>query len=781
MTPFLKSAPSAEAVFYRTYSRRKQDGTRESFNEAMTRCIEAIAKTGKFTNAQKNLVLDEALSMRCFPSGRAFWVAGTEWSEQQENFSGWYNCTSTNIVDTDAFSLIMELAMMGSGTGAVLEQELIDKLPVIYNKIKITEINEVGTVPAEQRQADSAVFRDQDTGLFTLIVGDSRQGWTGAYDAIIKLATSEGLDENNSIDIRIDLSNVRPSGERLKGFGGTSNPIKLADMFAKIAQILNKANGRKLTAVECCLLIDEAAACVVAGNIRRSAGMRQFSHNDEEAINAKSGLYKVDEDGNWTVDPEREALRMANHTVCYHGRPRELDILESVKKQFESGEGAIQFVPEAVARANADAFDNVSEKAHFMHLFELNKDLAEAYLLDLLEAKGIDCDEKEIAHRLSRYGLNPCGEIIGADFHCNLAEIHLNTLDPCNIDQQEKAFTAGALQVCALLHHKFLHERYNYSRQIDPIVGVSFTGLFDFFVHAFGADWIDWMMRGRPATVVGRKFIKREEEFLRRWRSTVGRVVKEYCKQHGLRTPNRCTTVQPAGTKSLLTGASSGWHPPKAQRFIRRITFGVDDPLVSALRDWGYAVVPAQSSTDDLGNLLDDITDPRVKEVLVEIPTEVSWANLPGCDQFDLSRLPIEAQWGLYMAVQNHYTEHNTSATLEFRESEIEALSMLISEAIRHNKGYISAALLARFDANETFPRLPFEPISKEVFDRLNAVAESYRSVLPAILQKEQVDFLDVLNQYDKPDYELKGAAGCDSDKCLSEASKDADQVGQQI
>ena len=28
--------------------------------------------------------------------------------------------------------------------------------------------------------------------------------------------------------------------------------------------------------------------------------------------------------------------------------------------------------------------------------------------------------------------------------------------------------------------------------------------------------------------------------------------------------PNRYTTVQPAGTKSLLTGASPGWHPPKA-------------------------------------------------------------------------------------------------------------------------------------------------------------------------------------------------------------------------
>ena len=38
--------------------------------------------------------------------------------------------------------------------------------------------------------------------------------------------------------------------------------------------------------------------------------------------------------------------------------------------------------------------------------------------------------EEELNHRMSRYGLNPCGEILGNDFHCNLAEVHLNQIDP---------------------------------------------------------------------------------------------------------------------------------------------------------------------------------------------------------------------------------------------------------------------------------------------------------------------------------------------------------------
>jgi len=746
----------------------------------MTRCVNAIAKTGKFTEEQRELVLSQALKQHCFPSGRAFWVAGTEWAESNQNYSGWYNCTSTRVKDLEAFELIMELAMMGSGTGAILEKDTIIELPPVLNKIDIALVTPVGGVAADQRSDATYLVTPDESGEpeHVLVVGDSRVGWVKAYRAILELACNP---LNGYVNLIVDLGNVRPAGERLKGFGGTSNPIKLPEMFTKIVNILNQARGRQLTAVECCLLIDEAAACVVAGNIRRSAGMRQFSWDDAEAVNSKSGLYTQDENGNWRVDPAKEALRMANHTSCYHFKPSQDEIEDSVRSQFYSGEGAIQYVPQALIRANIDILADKEDQKTFLTQYAKGKTFGEIALTVIAEKKGIKINRKESDHRINRYGLNPCGEIIGTDFHCNLAEIHLNQIDPLDHNAQEDAFRAGALQVAALLHHQFKDERYQYSRSIDPIVGVSFTGLFDFLVKAFGAPWLAWMMKGRPNTQLGRKFIKAETSFLSSWRETVRETIAEYCEANGLRVPNRCTTVQPAGTKSLLTGASPGWHPPKAQRFIRRITFGKTDPLVSALRDWGYNVVPAQSAKDEQGNLLDDIMDERVQEVLVEIPTEVSWANLEGCDEFDLSQLPAESQWGLYMQVQKYYTEHNTSATIEYRENEIEILSKLIHESIKDDTGYISAALLARFDANETFPRLPFEPIDKKTFDRLNGVAESYRSALPIIMGKEEVGFLEVLNQYDKSDYELKGAAGCDSDKCLSEASKDGDQIGQQI
>jgi ribonucleotide reductase class II len=1129
MTEFNSFAPSAPAVFYRSYSRRKEDGTRESFSEAIMRTISAIAEIGSFTESQKEMALDMGLKQHCFPSGRALWVAGTEWAKKPDNFPGYYNCCSMHVDDISIFGLLMELAMMGTGTGAVLESHVVDKLPPIRRSLFITDI--INNQGVKGGLSDTSI---QFTGIvdnnpaILVRVGDSREGWAAACQGLIKLAMgASASDEDETttcVDalITLDLSQVRQAGEPLKGFGGTANPVRLQESMERAAMILSRAVGRKLTPIECCLLIDEASSAVVAGNIRRSAGMRQFSADDIEAAMAKDGLYKQDADGNWSVDPDKEALRMANHTRCFHTKPEYEEIQHAVTKQFWSGEGAIMYVPESVARANADLLNTEELKQRFLRAYADGRENAREMLVELAEKAGEPTDDRIIEHRMDRYGLNPCfapgtivmtkqgyfpieelvgktvevhdgnewrtidnfrvtaydqdvynvtlhdgtvitateyhkfilkdgrrielkdlqigdelmpaqatpaegnvsvkgaylkgfligdgtaykgapickiygpkkvctqklyaaqeeiglverrakngitvgvepgltktdylrnltalkenlhdwgstykkqfpyetlnwtnkckaefiaglfdadgtlrdtkengfsyqltsvhkeflvgmvmllrsigigskigpqragglkdfgperggvyrvkptyrlaltqqdsiklsrlvsfkrlksvadrktvyvkklnynmvksieyaykapevycctvpgtsaftigslilvgncGEILLRDNLCNLSEVHLNTIDPSDKDLQHKAFYTGGLQVAALLQHKFTPERLRYSRENDPIVGVSFTGLFDFFVHAFGAPWLKWMMKGRPSGNDYKKYQDKEQKFLENWRLSAEQGVRDYCKQHNIRLPNRFTTVQPAGSKSLLTGASPGWHPPKAQRFIRRITFGVNDPLVSALRDYGYSVIPAQSARDELGNLLDDITDPRVQEVLVEIPTEVSWANLPGCDEFDLSKLPIEAQWGLYIQVQNYYTTHNTSATLEFRENEIERLSHLIYDNIKSDNGYISAALLARFDANETFPRLPFEPITKQTYDRRMAAVIASRSVL-----NPNTTILDLLNKYDNPEYELKGAAGCDSAKCLSESEKDRDQLGK--
>ena len=752
---FPATAPAANPVFYRTYSRKTATG-RESWKQVVERNLAGLKTLGQLNDDEIDLMRRMQLRQASLPSGRWLWIGGTPWIEKQENFSGAYNCTSTNLVDWEAFGLMMDLAMMGCGTGAIIEPHLVERLPVVRNELRVLGVSDIGVTPAAERQ--EVTTHSIEGHKVQIKVGDTRRGWVDSYQLLLDLSSDERF--SGPVEIEVDLSDVRPVGETLKGFGGMANPVKLKDLYGRVAQILNKARGRQLTSVECCLLIDEAAVTIVAGNIRRSAGMRQFASADTAAAGAKENLWQQDSDGNWRIDPERDALRMANHTRVFHTRPSLEVVQEAVTKQFHSGEGAIQFAPEAIARSNADLLTTAELRQEFQEIYcEQGRQEAGRWL----QLNHPEITEAELEHRLGRYGLNPCGEILGADFHCNLAEVHLNRLDPDDLEGQSDAFRAAGLSVACLLNHRFEVERYRQSRAWDPIVGVSFTGLFDFFVHAFGTPWLEWWAAGRPETAEGLAFKEQEAAYLSRWKTTVNEAVWDYCDRHGLRRPNRCTTVQPAGTKSLLTGAAPGWHPPKAQRFIRRITFRKNDPVALACMDYGYSIVPSQSDKDEQGRLLDDPFDPRCTEWLVEIPTEVSWANLPGADQVEINNFSAMAQFDFYMQVQQHYTAHNTSATIEFRENEIAPLAEAIHASIGEGKGYISAALLARFDANATFPRLPFEPINQADYEDLQA---------EVIKRRSTSDFFEALQRYDQGELVEAGPAGCDSDKCLLPLAK---------
>jgi len=1129
--PFPADARSAYPLFYRSYSRRLDDGSRESWEQVVERNLSALVELGRLNPEQEALLRRHQLDLTSLPSGRWLWVGGTPWATDQRNFYGAYNCSSVHVDQLSAFGLLMDLAMQGTGTGAVLARANVDRLPKVVNRLEIDYRGSLGSAAPDERSPRTAA-RLVDCEHLLIKVGDSRDGWATSYQKLIQLACGVGFfSTSGAIKITIDLSWVRPPGERLKGFGGVANPSALPEMYARVAGILNRAIGRQLTPLECCLIIDEAARCVVAGNIRRSAGMRQFDEDDLEAAGAKRNLWGQDEQGHWAIDPERDALRMANHTRLFHRKPTRGEVLEAVRSQHACGEGAIQFIPEALARANADVLGPQWLKESFLAAIEEGgledgaKGLA-TILFGTGDLDGLDPEQRrELNHRISRFGLNPCGEIIGSDFLCNLAEVHLNRLDPNDSRAVEEAFRAAALTVSVLLHHHFCDERMQEARLRDPIVGVSFTGLFDYFVRALGVDWLRWWAEGRPPHAQGAVFSAYEVKTLRRFRAVVEEEVATYCEAHGLKVPNRCTTVQPAGclgldavrvtsrglllfneakllwawhqddpllirgtlpvvdtvrneprpalrltlvsgrqivctpdhrfwvesmgwvqaqalrighelqaspgehsgrpvatqqleepemtpakapssltpglayvagvsliknparvtwpalrnmapdclhfsfpltegaaadrlnewfedlfetplkrrlsghtihlfsreaplrrwletnglliadapetdrlplslrqstasairslfaglidataskirnqppvikiqseplarhlqqvgeavglvfrlqrhqngkkpywkltlsrfwstapaldylatyslhcqgrdmrkthncfghhywqvaaieqientatadiclgaddddawywagaikshnSKSLLTNASPGWHPPKAPYYIRRITFAKDDPIALACLAYGYPVVPSQSDKDESGRLLSDPHDPRCTEWLVEIPTATPWAELEGAAEIDTGKFPVLAQFDFYMNVQKHYSGHNTSATLELTEAEIEPLATAIHTAIDTDQGYISAALLARFEDKETFPRMPFEPISKERYEALCAEVEQRRT---------NDCFFEALAHFDSKAVggapQVEGPTGCDSDKCL--------------
>lgn len=768
-------------VFYRTYSRKRQ----ESWQDVTKRCIEGLKRTGNLSKEQLKLMTQQMLSKRAMPSGRWLWVGGTAWLDKPENVYGGYNCSATEIADWEDFSNLMNIAMMGCGTGAMLELTAVAKLPKIYNAVNISVQGNFGDIPKQSRQEVTTITLAG--GRYVVTVGDSRKGWVDAYSALLHLSSIH--HQQPVIDVVVDVSHVRPFGEKLAGFGGVADPAGLIKMFVRVAGILTDIAANKqgrMTSVDACLLIDEPATAIVAGNVRRTAGMKQGSAEDELFMVAKDNLWQQDADGSWHIDASRAALKMSNHTRVFHHKPTLDECIASVRKQFYSGEGAIQWAGEAVMRGLG--LHNPTDKAKKMEgIAAYESGEIDSWLVENASTFGMT----DFHHLSHRYLLNPCGEIIGYNFFCNLSEVHLNLINPDDVGNQEKAFQAAALNAVVLLHQKFPDKKYQHSRDIDPIIGVSFTGLFDFFVAAFGRKWLEWWQSGRPAKwgetlanffaqdigfpnnrivdqsaifaksdtdfyqlQVSDLFLEIERSYLSYWKQVVTQTVTEYCERNGLTIPNRCTTVQPAGTKSLLTGAAPGWHPPKETRYIRRITFAANHPVALAAIECGYGVVPGQHDISAEGRLLDDPYDANCKEWLIEVPVEVCWADK--AEGINVSQFPALAQFDFYMQVQQHYTGHNTSATIELRESEIEPLAARIYRAIQNDEGYISAALLPRFDDYQAFPRMPFEPISKD----------EYQARAAKLRNTER--FLEILQMIDSGQYiSGDGPAPCDSDRCL--------------
>ena len=400
---------TARPVFFRTYSREGK----ESWQDVTARCVDGLGRLGNLRKEQRSLLRQQMKEIKSLPSGRWLWVGGTPWVDKPENFSGAYNCTSTNMRAYEgqspwaAFGWLLDLGMMGCGTGAVLEPKYIDTLPPIVNTLHINIQGEPGELQKKDRLEETEVYPNLNT--IYVLVGDSRAGWVRAYQEILGIASNPRF--GGEAYVNVYLGNIRPYGESLQGFGGVANPVKLGWMFEAIASVTNAAVGRQLNSLECCMVIDIGAETVVAGNVRRSAGMRQGAWDDDNFTDAKLGLYAQDEQGDWYLpDPRKSVLRIANHTRVFHHKPTLEEIQIAVSKQYYSGEGAIMWAGEAVCRSNPDLVSE-EDRSSFLSLYDLDREYAKDYLaIAYLRRHGVPCPEEELEHRMERYATNPCGK-----------------------------------------------------------------------------------------------------------------------------------------------------------------------------------------------------------------------------------------------------------------------------------------------------------------------------------------------------------------------------------
>jgi len=221
-------------------------------------------------------IREAVVNLDIMPSMRCLMTAGE--ALKRENVAG-YNCSYVKVDSPRSFDEILYILMNGTGVGFSVEEEYVNKLPVV----------------AED-------FYDTET---TIVVRDSKLGWAKALKELYGMLWMGQVPS-------WDTSKVRPAGSPLKTFGGrASGPEPLEDLFKFSVNIFRNAAGRKLKSVEAHDLVCKIAEIVVVGGVRRSALISLSNLGDREMRYAKSG--------NWWETNVQRAL--ANNSVNYKEKP----------------------------------------------------------------------------------------------------------------------------------------------------------------------------------------------------------------------------------------------------------------------------------------------------------------------------------------------------------------------------------------------------------------------------------------------------------------------------
>lgn len=352
-------------VYLRTYSRKKADGTLERWDETVQRITEGnfrieakrLAEIGRLTDGK---VADLVTEMERFyhlvfnlvmtPPGRGLWMSGTAYAERVGDAEN--NCWGVSMRPQPYFSgekprvsfapvFTFDQAMKGGGVGINIQRKYVNQIPKVENALDLTfvcdkthadfytELEQVGVKDALdffEMARDEELFDKFDINV--LDAKDSREGWAEALGKVID------AHYNGARELVIDISDIRPRGTDIKGFGGVaSGPAPLVTMLTKVNEILNRRVNDYVTPTEWGDVVQLIGTCVVAGNVRRTALILIGDQNDKEYVESKNySLPQNLEASQWrwasnnSVDisahTDRETLRNLSVNIYYNGEPK---------------------------------------------------------------------------------------------------------------------------------------------------------------------------------------------------------------------------------------------------------------------------------------------------------------------------------------------------------------------------------------------------------------------------------------------------------------------------
>lgn len=474
------------------YSRwREEANRRETWEETITRyCDFFDSRFPTLYPYQK--IWDGITSLQVMPSMRSVMTAGT--ALERDEIAG-YNCSYIPVDHPRAFDEILYVLMCGTGVGFSVEKTYVEALPLV-----------------------AEAFEDTDS---VIMVRDSKIGWATAVRELISLLYAGRIP-------KWDVSRVRPSGARLKTFGGrASGPGPLEDLFRFSVKLFTGAKGRKLTTLECHDLVCKIADIVVVGGVRRSALISLSNLADEHMRDAKSGAW---------YDHEKQRM-LANNSAAYLERPHISVFFDEWHALYKSKSGERGIFNRAAAKK-----------------------------------KAAENGRRDVADH--EYGTNPCGEIIlRPNGLCNLSEVIVRRGDTLDVlrEKVELATIIGTFQ-STLTNFRYVRPVWQRNAEEERLLGVSMTGIMD-------NELLSGQLGHAPMIEALKALKQHAIETNRVW-----------AEKLGIKPSAAITTVKPSGTVSQLVDSASGIHPRYGMHYIRTIRADKKDPLAHLMRAKGFPV-----------------------------------------------------------------------------------------------------------------------------------------------------------------------------------------------
>ena len=267
-----------------------------------------------------------------------------------------------------------------------------------------------------------------------------------------------------------------------------------------------------------------------------------------------------------------------------------------------------------------------------------------------------------------------CGEIILRPYQfCNLTSAIARADDTYEtlMEKVELAAIIGTIQSMAT-HFPGLRPQWQQNCQEERLLGVDLNGQMD-----------------SPAA--------QDPEIQTKLQTVAVETNKEYAATLGINQSASVTCVKPSGNSSQLVNSSSGLHARWAPYYVRNVRVGSHSPVFKVLQDAGAPLDPENGQTRDSATTW-----------VVHFPVKAPETAVTRNDRSALEQCEFWLQNKL------HYTEHNPSVTITYRDHEVLDIIRWIWE---HQDKIGGMAFLPAFDAQ--YDQMPYIEIDAEEYTQL--------------------------------------------------------------